>query len=167
MIVVADTSPITALLHLNQLRLLNVLYGQVFIPSTVAAELNTLISFGYDVSFLEQQNIYIICKATDIKFTEDLSEHLDAGEAEAIALAKELKAELLLIDEKIGTQYAIAEGISCKGVAGILIEGKNKGLIPALKPLLDDLVINLKFRLSDKIYKLALEKANEHPEHKA
>ncbi len=167
MIVVADTSPITALLHLKQIHLLKELYGQVFIPSTVAAELHTLISFGYDVSFLHQEDIFIIRQAADIFFVEELSEQLDAGEAEAIALAKELRAGLLLIDEKLGTKYAIAEGISCKGVVGILIEGKNKGLIPALKPLLDNLIINLKFRLSDKIYKLALEKANEHSEHKA
>jgi len=158
MVVVADTSPITALLHLRQLHLLNKLYGQVFIPSTVSAELNTLISFGYDISFLKQQDKFITCEAQNVRLIEVLSEHLDAGEAEAIALALELKAELLLIDEKIG---AHAEGISCKGVVGILIEAKKEGLISAIKPLLDNLIINLKFRLSDKIYKLALEKADE------
>jgi len=42
-----------------------------------------------------------------------------------------------------------------------LIEAKKEGLIPILKPLLDDLIINLKFRLSEKIYLLALEKAGE------
>jgi predicted nucleic acid-binding protein len=51
-----------------------------------------------------------------------------------------------------------AEQIACKGVIGILIEAKIRGLIPLVKPMLDDLVNNLKFRLSDKIYKLALQK---------
>lgn len=51
MIVIADTSPVTALLHIKQLHLLNTLYGQIFIPSSVAAELDASISFGYDVSF--------------------------------------------------------------------------------------------------------------------
>lgn len=161
MIIVADTSPITALLHIKQLHLLKTLYGQIFIPLTVAAELTTLISFGYDVSFLQEKNTYIIYEATETVFVKELSEHLDAREAEAIALAKELKAKLLLIDEKIGARFAQAEGISCKGVIGILIEAKKEGLIPALKPLLDDLIINLKFRLSKKIYLLALQKANE------
>lgn len=161
MIVVADTSPVTALLHLKQIHLLIDLYGQIFIPSTVAAELNTLISFGYDVSFLQQNNTFIIKEATDIFFVKELSKHLDAGGAEAIALAIELKAELLLIDEKIGTQFAQKEGISCKGVVGILIKAKKEGLIPGLKPLLDDLINNLKFRLSEKIYMLALQKAGK------
>ena len=90
-----------------------------------------------------------------------MSEYLDAGETEALALAKDLNADLLLIDEKIGRQFAEAEHISCKGVIGILIDAKKQGMIPMLKPLLDDLVNNLKFRLSDRIYKLALQKAGE------
>ena len=161
MVVVADTSPLTALLHIKQIDLLNKLYGQVFIPITVAAELNTLVAYGYDISFLEDQDNYIIRQASDTGFIKSLSEWLDAGEAEAIALAKELKADLLLIDEKLGKQFAEAEHITCKGVVGILIEAKLKGLIPLIKPLLDDLVNNLKFRLSDKIYMLALQKAGE------
>jgi predicted nucleic acid-binding protein len=68
---------------------------------------------------------------------------------------------LLLIDEKIGREFAEAENIPCKGVVGILIQAKKEGLIENLKPLLNDLVNNLKFRLSDKIYQLALQKAGE------
>lgn len=45
MVVVADTSPIAALLHLQQIRLLPKLYQQVFIPLTVAAELKTLVQW--------------------------------------------------------------------------------------------------------------------------
>lgn len=96
MIVIADTSPVTALLHIKQLHLLNTLYGQIFIPSSVAAELDALISFGYDVSFLKQEDKYIIRKAKGVQLLKDLSENLDPGEAEAIALAIELKAGLLL-----------------------------------------------------------------------
>lgn len=91
MIVVSDTSPITALIHLQKRYLIHMLYGQVYIPS-VTLELNTLISFGYDISFLKENDKYIICKAKDEVLIKNLSEHLDEGEAEAIALAKELHA---------------------------------------------------------------------------
>lgn len=161
MIVVADTSPLTALLHLNKLLLLENLYGQIYIPATVAEELQTLVQFGYDISFLKNTETYIIRKATDQSLMQALSRYLDAGEVEAIALAKELKADLLLIDERIGKQFAGQEHITCKGVVGVLIEAKQKGLIPLLKPLLDDLIKNLQFRLSEHIYRLALQKANE------
>jgi len=163
MIVVADTSPLTALLHLKQLSLLATLYGEIYIPFIVAEELQTLVQFGYDISFLNDKERYIIRKATDILFMQDLRERLDEGEIEAIALAKELKADLLLIDERLGKQFAEQEHITCKGVIGVLIEAKQKGLIPLLKPLLDDLIHNLHFRLSDYIYQLALNKANELP----
>jgi len=79
-----------------------------------------LTSFGYDISFLEDHDKYIIRQATDTRFIQTLSEYLDAGEAEAIALAKELNADLLLIDEKLGKQFAEAEHIACKGAVGIL-----------------------------------------------
>lgn len=162
MVVVADTSPITALLHLQQIHLLKKLYGQVLIPLSVATELKTLVQFGYDVSFLEMKDVFIIRQPKDTTFINTLIEHLDLGEAEAIALAKEMKAELLLIDEKLGKEFALAENIHCKGVIGVLIDAKSQGLIKDLKPLLDDLIQNLKFRLSDKIYKLALLKAGEY-----
>ncbi len=161
MIVVADTSPVTALLHLQQLDLLRLIYGQVFIPLTVATELKSLIHFGFDISFLSEEGICKVMEASDTNFVKTLSRNIDAGEAEAIALAKELQADLLLIDEKLGKQFAEKENIVCKGVVGILIEAKRKGLLPLIKPLLDDLLLNLKFRLSDRIYQLALRKAGE------
>ena len=52
MIVVADTSPLTALLHLRQTDLLIHLYEQIFIPAVVADEMNMLLPYGYDTSFL-------------------------------------------------------------------------------------------------------------------
>ncbi len=148
---------VTALLHRGQLNLLQLLYGQGFIPLTVAKELESLIHFGFDISFLGEGDICKVMEASDTNFVKKLSRNIDAGEAEAIALAKELKADLLLIDEKLGKQFAETQNIACKEVVGILIEAKKRGLLP----LLDDLLLNLKFRLSDKIYQLALKKAGE------
>lgn len=161
MIVVADTSPLTALLHLQQTDLLINLYKQVFIPSVVFDEMKELIAFGYDISFLQNSSAYIIRNATNKQMITALTEYLDPGEAEAIALAKEIKADLLLINEKLGRQLAEKESISCKGVVGVLIEAKLGGYIPAIKPLLNTLLTDLKFRLSPSVYNLALQKANE------
>ena len=161
MVVVADTSPLTALLHLRHIHLLSALYGRVYIPTAVAAELETLPAFGYEISFMNDTKTFIVQSATDTAFVQQLSRELDAGEAEAIALAAELHADLLLIDERLGKEVAQAAGIACKGVVGLLIDAKEKGLIPLVKPLLDDLIQNLKFRLSDYIYRLALQRAGE------
>lgn len=161
MVVVADTSPLTALLHLSRLQLVLQLYGTVYLPPAVVAELKTLPAFGYDISFLSNSKAFVVRAAADADRVRQLSEELDAGEAEAIVLATELRADLLLIDERLGKEVATAAGITCKGVVGLLIDAKESGLIPLVKPLLDDLVQNLKFRLSDKIYRLALQKAGE------
>lgn len=135
MVVIADTSPITALLYIRHLHLLEKLYGQVYIPFTVANELQSLTAYGYDLSFLMDKDKYIVRHPSNLKLMKALSEYIDAGEAEAIALAKELKADLLLMDEKIGKQFAEAEHLICKGVIGILIEAKKEGYISAIKTI--------------------------------
>jgi predicted nucleic acid-binding protein len=161
MVVVADTSPLTALLHLGQLPILRGLYGRIVVPASVVQELNSLPAFGYDISFIKDEEQFLILTASNIAMVQSFSVFLDAGEAEAIALAKELSADLLLIDERLGREVAEKIQIQCKGVVGVLIEAKNAGLITLVKPLLDRLIEELKFRLSDHIYSLALQKAGE------
>jgi uncharacterized protein len=64
---------------------------------------------------------------------------LDAGEAEAIALALEMNCLTLLIDERLGTKVAQSKGLQTIDFLGVLLKAKQKGLIPLLKPLLTDL----------------------------
>jgi predicted nucleic acid-binding protein len=54
---------------------------------------------------------------------------LDPGEQAAIFLAQSLKADLLLIDERLGRQAAIGEGLEITGILGILDEAAEKNLI--------------------------------------
>ena len=57
----------------------------------------------------------------NVESTEDASlKHLDAGEREAILLAEQMQADLLLIDEKKGRFTAIDRGIKVIGTLGIL-----------------------------------------------
>ena len=57
---------------------------------------------------------------------------IDEEEAEAIALAIELNAQLLLIDEHLGRTVASRLGLKFTGVLGVLLEAKNKGVTPSL-----------------------------------
>jgi len=70
-VVVADTSPLTALLHLKLIDLLPALYRKVYIPGAVAEEIKTLIGFGYDISFLKQSDFFVVTKAGDEFIHED------------------------------------------------------------------------------------------------
>lgn len=67
---------------------------------------------------------------------------VDLGEAAVFALAKENEAQLVIIDDWDARQHARRIGLPVKGTVGVLLEAKGKGLIDAIKPLLDELLAN-------------------------
>ena len=90
-----------------------------------------------------------------------LSEALDPGEAGAIALAHELEADRLLIDERAGRRIAQDYGLKIRGLLGILINAKNQGLISKAEPLVTRLIDEAGFRVSPELRKRALREAGE------
>ena len=96
--------------------------------------------------------------------TVTLERDLDLGEAETIALALELGADLVLLDEKEGRHAAQRLGLRVLGVVGVLLEAKVSGNIDAVRPLLDGLRQTAGFYLSSPVYKHALSLAGEKGE---
>lgn len=88
---------------------------------------------------------------------------LDEGESESIALAVELEADLILLDEQDGRRLAQQQGLRLMGVVGVLLLAKQQGLIDAIRPFLDALRNEAGFWLGADVYRLALEKARESP----
>lgn len=86
---------------------------------------------------------------------------VNVGEAEAIALAVELNATRLLIDERLGRQAATERGLKITGVLGILLAAKRQGFVTAVQPTMDDLVAQAGFRISSQLYADVLITANE------
>jgi uncharacterized protein len=93
--VVADTSPVLSLARISRLDLLRVLYQQVLIPSAVYQELRASSSQPTGHIDFDAVPWLIVATAMDRRRVEALREDLDLGEAEAIVLAMERRADLL------------------------------------------------------------------------
>lgn len=127
MIIVSDTSPINNLAAINHRHLLHHLYGTVLIPEAIYREL-TDSNFPVAGTTEVQPFDWIQTRAvSNLTLVEALSNELDIGEAEAIALAVEMQAEQVLMDERRGRLIANRLNLHCTGVLGILVEAKAQG----------------------------------------
>ena len=125
MIVVSDTSPVLNLARIGRLELLPLLYEQVLIPSAVYQELTASKRDVPPAIDLASQPWLIVATPSDQKRVQELRENLDPGEAEAIVLAIERRADLLLVDERRGRRIATAAGLTVTGLLGVIAGAKS------------------------------------------
>jgi predicted nucleic acid-binding protein len=153
MIVVSDTPAITALLQIGRCELLLQIYGEIFIPEAVQSEL--LVLHQVLPPFIRMRPI------SNRKDYERLIALVDEGEAEAIVLAKEIKADELLIDEADGRRVVREEGLHIVGLLGVLLEAKGRGFIPSVRQLTAELEKTATFHVSDAIKEIIFRAAGE------
>jgi predicted nucleic acid-binding protein len=158
MVVISDTSVITNLIQLDHLRLLKELFGNIIVPQKVFEELARL---PEQIEIIERYDWIEIKQISDREHFSKLQKTLDPGEAEAIVLALELRADALLIDEKKGRKIAQEYGITITGLLGVLVDAKSEHLIDEVKPILDRLVFEVGFRINPKLYQDIIKRAGE------
>jgi len=165
MIIVSDTSPLSNLALVDGLFLLKEIYQTVIIPQAVAEELSNAESEDLRITAVLSLDWVEIRQSTNSDLVTELRNNylLDRGEAEAIALALELKADELLIDERLGRREATRLGLSITGVLGVLLIAKRRGLIPSVQPVMDALITEAGFRVSQQLYADVLSAAGEAP----
>ncbi len=160
-LVVADTTPLLYLARLGLLDLLERQYRRVLVPRTVWEELVVARPDAHEVAALRAASWMEIDPGADGSAQMlTLADDLDAGEAAAIALALLRHADLLLIDDLDGRRAATACGLAIRGTIGVLVEARRDGLLPALRPVLDQLALS-GFRLDERLYRAALEAVGE------
>lgn len=159
MIVISDTSPITNLLRIERINLLRDLFGSVAIPPAVSIEISFL---GDQRNAVADLDWIRVVEIKDYTLTNHLVEILDRGEAEAIGLAVEISADLILIDELKGRSEAQKLGVDVTGLIGVLIRAKEKGLIPMVRPELQKLVSDARFWLSPQLISEILSSVGEN-----
>ncbi len=148
---VVDTSALIALGHLRLLRLLPMLFGDVYVPPGVVDEWSegsagspeTAAALeGLSPGWLRVRSLNVALEATEAS--------LGRGEEEVIALAREIGAEYAILDDLAARDLAVSRGLRVIGTVGILIAARRKGVIPSVIPLLENLREE-GFRLSDDI----------------
>ena len=133
--VYSNTSPLSNLAIVGHLPLLWSFYGAVTIPQAVWDELMNL-DHGQALESLEDARAKGLIRVTEVKqhaLVLALSDELHPGESEAIALAVEQQAELLLMDEREGRAMAERLGLQITGILGVLRRAKVAGQVTSLR----------------------------------
>ena len=159
-IVVSDSSPLIHLSQIGRLILLRKLFGELLIPPTVYREVV--------VEGRKRPGSREVGEASWIKVVEVRNKYLkrilqlllDEGEAEAIVLALEANANLVLLDDREARLQAKRLGLRVTGTLGILLRAKKLGLIENLREELNKLK-ETGFRISESLEEEALKAAEE------
>lgn len=137
MSVVGDTGPLIAFAKADRLSLLQELYGEVLIPPAVEHELFAKAS--PELRRIEAalgSFLHVTPPVVPPPEVRGVTDDIDPGEAQAIALAYE-RTILLLADDRIARARARMLHVSVTGTAGVLIDAKRAGLVPLVVPVLE------------------------------
>jgi uncharacterized protein len=137
----------------GQLHLLEALFGEVWVPAAVVNEVAMTVSLPSNVQTRPVNNLLA---AAVLKTT------LGAGESEAITLALQEKARLIILDDRPARRMAESLGLQVIGTLGLLTTAKKRGLISAIKPFIDVLDAH-HFHVAPELIRRVLLDAGELP----
>ncbi len=145
--------------RIGYLQLLPSLYEKVYIPVAVQEEVVTADrrTGAEELKRASWVRLVTVANSTAVHLFRN---RLDAGESEAIVLAVELNAELLLMDELRGRRIAEAVGLNTSGTLGTLVLAKKRGFLIEVRPLLGVLMTS-GFRISNALYHEVLSQVGE------
>jgi uncharacterized protein len=157
--IVGDSGPILSFARVNQLELLRHVVSHLTIPEAAYDEI-VIRGAGKPGSAEVQGSSWIQrLSVHDRAFVDQLPPKLHPGERQAIALAKEQGAALL-VDEREARREALRQGITVLGSLTILREAKTRGIIPHVRSILDELIAAGMY-ISEPLYEAFLRQLGE------
>lgn len=156
MTVVADASPLIALARIDRLDLLRGSFGALLVPEAVWHEVAVagLHKAGagdiWRADWIERRSVQ------DAGLVALLRQDLGAGEAEAIVLARETNADVLLMDERLGRAAARRLGLRVTGLVGILVDARERGLLTDPEAVVADLHERAGFWFTEELRRLVV-----------
>lgn len=161
--IVSNTTPIICFLKIGRLDILKNIFHEITIPQAVYKELTAKTDEAREISTLKESGLFEI-KPVENNFAVSLLQKqigLDLGESESIVLAQELKAAILLVDERKGRRVAVENGISISGTLGTLVKAKHMNLVKEVRPLLNELTAK-DIRIGNNLMRKVLASINEN-----
>jgi uncharacterized protein len=160
---VSNTSPLLNLAIIDRLDFVRQQFGTVMLPPAVVTELRLdenlpgcdAIQSGIKAGWIQQQDVH------DSVLVQVLQRDLDRGEAEVLALALQLQAERVLLDEREARGVAKTLGLEVTGVLGILLRAKREGHIASLAKEIKRLQEHAGFRIGSQLLATMLQASGE------
>lgn len=158
--VIVNTTPLLSLGNIEKLNILRQMYGKIIIPKSVYEEV------------MEKQDTasQVLTAAMDwieVKSIENRADYamyrsrLHSGEIEVMILAQQVpRADLVILDDMAARKTANYLGIPLTGTIGVLIKAKQRGIITAVMPILEELEAN-GFFISNKVKQMIITKTGE------
>ena len=136
-VVVADTSPLNYLIQINCDHALPALYERVLVPPAVVQELERASAVATVRAWLSRMPGWIVVRELRLTPEDPALAALDPGERQAIQLARQERADLVLMDERLGVRVARAQGLVVTGTLGVLLQATARGFVNLDKALRD------------------------------
>ena len=158
--VVVNSSPLIALCGIGKLDLLRKIYGEIAIPAAVYEEISAKHNSICKRNIDNSSTWIHVCQIQNNLAKKLFKARLHAGEVEAMILAQEQNADLLIIDDALAKKHAVYLGINVTGTLGVLIKARQIDLIDKLEPLLRQLQRN-NIYISEGLVTYCLQKVGE------
>ena len=154
--VIANTTRLIALANIGRLELLHKLYGTVIVPQAVMDEIvrNPAKQRVHSSQWIQVETIQ------DDSQKDIFRARLHAGEVEVMILARELDADLVLMDDEAAKKTAKFLGLKVTGTLGILLKAKKEGYLAKVEPVMDELLRDGLY-ISDSVQNYVLKEAGE------
>ena len=152
----ANTTPLIALANIGRLDLLNKLYGTIIVPQAVMDEIvrEPARQRVRNASWIKVELI------KDHSQKDIFRARLHAGEVEVMILAREQKADLVIMDDDAAKKTAKFLGLKVTGTLGVLLKAKREGYLDKVEPVINELIHDGLF-VSDTVKRFVLKEAGE------
>ena len=152
--IISISTPLIILSKIGELEILKNLYGEIIIPRAVFEEVTIKSDAIKNFDWIK------ILEVQDKSNRKIYQAKLHDGEVEVMMLAKEISADLLIIDDNAAKKFAKFLGFQVTGTLGVLLKAKSEKIISEVNPILEKMLAE-NFYIGDEIIKLVLKTAGE------